>query len=131
MRWRRFVNLVALLGVLVHAGLAVRHSQVMLGAHLERQGLMAALGVICHGNGQATTSVDAELPWLPPPADQQTGECPLCAGLASVAVLAASGNSGGVPVEFRASAPQLIHYEARPIEMARIKPLSHGPPLPV
>lgn len=129
MSYRRLVNLVALLGVLVHAGLVVRHNAVMLGAHLDRQGLIAALGVICHGSGQDAAVTDAELPWVPPPSEQQTGECPLCAGLTPFAVLTANASCGGVPVAFRIPSSQFVVYDARPIEVARIKPLSHGPPL--
>ena len=94
MRWRRYINLVALIGVLMHAGMIVRHHQVMLGAHLERQKLISALGVICHGNGQTTAPSDAELPWVPPPSDQQNNQCPLCAGLASVIATTATAECG-------------------------------------
>ena len=128
MRWRRLINLVALIGVLMHAGMIVRHQQMMLGAHLERQGLISALGVICHGNGQATAPSDSEVPWVPLPSDQQNNQCPLCAGLASAVAMAAIAECG-VPVQFRTAAPQIVRYEARPVEIASVRPPTRGPPL--
>jgi hypothetical protein len=129
MGWRRYINLVALIGVLVHAGLVVRHHQVMLGAHLERQDLIGALAVICHSNGQPATSSE-NVPWVPLPSDQQNSHCPLCAGLATAVALPASVESG-VPLQFRAAAPQLVRYEARPVETESVKPPTRGPPLPI
>jgi hypothetical protein len=52
MRWRRYINLVALIGVLMHAGMIVRHHEVMLGAHLERQNLISALGASATAAGR-------------------------------------------------------------------------------
>jgi predicted CxxxxCH...CXXCH cytochrome family protein len=128
MRWRFVVNLLAVLSVLVHAGMIMRHHQVMLGAHLERQSLLSALGVICHSGGQTTAPLDAEVPWLPPLSDQQNGQCPLCAGLTTAVALPANVESG-VPVHFRAAAPQLVRYEARPTETESVRPPTRGPPL--
>lgn len=127
MRWRRYINLVAVIGMLMHAGMVVRHHQVMLGAHLERQDLIGALGVICHSNGQATTVSDADVPWVPLPSDQQHAQCPLCAGLASAVALAASAECS-VPVRFRTAAPPLMRYEPRPVEIASVRPPSRAPP---
>lgn len=127
MGWRRCINLLALVGVLAHAAFVVRHHGVMLDAHMERQGLLSALGVICHGNGETTAPAGGEVPWVPLPTDQQNGQCPLCAGLASVHALAGVVVAS-VPVEFQAAAPLLVRHVARPVEVARIRPLSRGPP---
>jgi hypothetical protein len=127
MRWRRYINLVALIGVLMHAGMIVRHHEVMLGAHLERQNLISALGVICHGSGQTAAPSDAELPWVPPPSDQQNNQCPLCAGLAAAIATTATAECG-VPLRFRTAAPQIVRYEARPVEIASVRPPTRGPP---
>lgn len=128
MRWRRFINLVALIGVLVHAGMIVRHHQVMLDAHLERQDLVNALGVICHGSGQATAPFDAELPSVPLPSDNQNKQCPLCAGMVPAIALAAAVECG-VPLKFRIAAPQIVRYQARPIAIIGVRPPTRGPPV--
>ena len=54
MRSRRWIAVVALLGVLLHAGALVRHHATMLGATLDHQALLADLGRICHSAGTPT-----------------------------------------------------------------------------
>ena len=128
MGWRRYINLAALIGVLLHAGMVVRHHQVMLGAHLERQELISSLGVICHGSGQASVPSDAELPWVPPPSDNQNSQCPLCAGTASAFAFVASVDRVA-PGRLAIAAQQVPHYEVPPVEIAGVRPPTRGPPV--
>lgn len=83
MRSRRLIGIVALLGVLVHAGALVRHNAIMLGALLQYQGLVADLTAMCHGSGAVPAS---ELPYLPKPSGAEFG-CPICSGLVAAIAL--------------------------------------------
>ena len=84
---RRWVSIVALLGVLLHAGAIVRHNAAMLGAQLEHQALLAGLSRICHGMGAAGESQPVDLPAIPAPTERPNG-CPICSGMASAFALA-------------------------------------------
>ena len=44
MFWRRIIGGLAILGVLMHAGVVVRHGAIMLGAKFAEQELAMALG---------------------------------------------------------------------------------------
>lgn len=79
MLWRRWIGMLAVLGVLLHAGALVRHNGVMLGAALKADSLLADLAVICHGTGAQDLSKTAGLPEAPPSEPQSS--CPLCSGL--------------------------------------------------
>lgn len=83
MRSRRLIGIVALLGVLLHAGALVRHSSMMLTAVLQYQALVSDFTGICHGTAAATES---ELPVLPRPTGVEFG-CPVCSGLVAAFVL--------------------------------------------
>lgn len=84
-RFRSVVSLLAIVGVLLHAGLLARHNGMMLQATLLHQELATALGVICHGEGGGTqrtaTPVD-----LPAPTGDQS-ECPICMGMSAAAAV--------------------------------------------
>lgn len=89
MRSRKWISVLALLGVLLHAGAIVRHNAAMTGANLQYQALLTGLAQICHGSATADVLAAAELPYVPKPTDAQSG-CPICSGLGpAVAVLAA------------------------------------------
>ena len=66
---RRLIGLVAMLGVLLHAGLIVRHASIMLNATLLHSELVSSLGVICHGDGSTTRLPGSDVPALPDPSD--------------------------------------------------------------
>ena len=83
LRW--WISLLAVLGVLLHAGALVRHNAVMAGAHLQHQALVADLQVICHSGGPGAAG-PADLPQIPRPFDAEKG-CPLCSGVASAVAL--------------------------------------------
>jgi hypothetical protein len=102
MRSRRLIGIVALLGVLVHAGALVRHNGMMLGALLQYQGLVADLTAMCHGSG---TPADADLPFLPRPTGAEFG-CPICSGVVAAFALA--------PVEVAEIAPRLPGAHRQP-----------------
>lgn len=85
LRLRRLIGIVALLGVLMHAGALVRHNGTMLNALLQYQGLVAALTAMCHGSGSAA---DVDLPYLPKPSGVEFG-CPVCSCLVAAFALAA------------------------------------------
>jgi hypothetical protein len=87
MQHRRWISIVALLGVLLHASVLVRHNAVMLGALLLHDTLVSDLRQMCHG-GRAVTGDDGALPSVPRPSDAQNG-CPICSGLASAFAIAA------------------------------------------
>jgi hypothetical protein len=80
---RRLTVLVALLGVLLHAAIVVRHNGMMLSAHLQRADLLSALSVICFGSGEQHANVS--LPDVPAPSGSQS-DCPICSGLVSAVV---------------------------------------------
>lgn len=82
---RRWISLLALLGVLWHAGALVRHNAVMAGAHLQHQALVTDLQVICHSGGPGAAE-PANLPHIPRPYDVEFG-CPICSGVASAFAL--------------------------------------------
>ena len=88
MRSRKWISIVALLGVLLHAGALVRHNATMLGATLQHEALLADLGQICHSAGTTSSVPAAELPTIPQPTDAQNG-CPICSGLGMAFALAA------------------------------------------
>jgi len=84
MRVNRWAGLVALLGVLLHAGLLVRHNSSVLAAALQ---LDPAFGVICGGASPPDTQGDT--PDAPAPS-KSGSKCPICMGAApGIAVLAA------------------------------------------
>ncbi|MEQ1711391.1 MAG: DUF2946 family protein [Hyphomicrobium sp.] len=113
-------------GVLLHAGLVVRHNAMVLSAQLEHGALVAALGVICHGNGGTSEIASGEAPGLPQP-EQDRGSCPLCAGLAPVAaVLTDTDLVCHVPDA--ASSRMAVVGEIIRQRLAAVRPPTRGPP---
>src|SRR5262245_1172240 len=119
---RRIAAVLALFGVLLHAGASVRHQSVMLDSQRQHQALVADLHALCNpGSG-----VDqASLPYLPRPSDAQSG-CPICSGLAAVFALATPGFVLA-PVS-RALAPDRPLTVAALTEWRRAHPPARGPP---
>lgn len=79
MRKRRWIGILAVLGVLLHAGALVHHSAGMLGATLAHHALVSDLVQICHPGGATQAVPRSDLPYIPKPSDAQS--CPLCSGL--------------------------------------------------
>lgn len=85
-RIRKLTSLLAMVGVLFHAGLVVRHSSLMASVTIERAALADAFGVICHGNANADVSPDGQSPAAQDPIQKQA-RCPICLGFAGAAAV--------------------------------------------
>jgi len=88
MRSRKWISVLALLGVLLHAGAIVRHNAAMTGANLEYQSLVTGLSQLCHSATSGKVLAAAEVPFVPKPTDAQNG-CPICSGLSPAVALTA------------------------------------------
>jgi hypothetical protein len=81
---RRWIGTLAIFGMLLHAGLFVRHNAMMLGAALDGAALAAAFGEICFGAKGSTHSPNSTLPQNP---DSLQSHCPDCLGLAGAVAM--------------------------------------------
>lgn len=132
MRWRRWIGLLAIVGVLLHAAALARHNAIMLATAAGNGMSQAAaadltldLAVLCHapGIGDPAASLPAK--------DGSTGSqtCPICAGTVSAFALAAlelpSIAGPQLPADLAALPPQ----DQRRTVQRRIRPPSRGPPL--
>jgi hypothetical protein len=119
---RRVAAVLALFGVLLHAGASVRHQAVMLDAQRQHQALVTDLHKLCNPGGAVDS---ASVPHIPLPTDAQTG-CPVCAGFASVFALVAPSFA------FALGPPERPSYQrvavAVPPERPRFHPTARGPP---
>ena len=97
MRANRWISVLAVLGVLVHAAAVVHHAARQTGAALEHRTLLADLAKLCHGGAATQAAAAPELPIIPPPADTQD-DCPLCCALGSAALLAPEPASLATPM---------------------------------
>jgi hypothetical protein len=126
MRMRRWIGLLALASVLLHAAALVRHNTVMAGAGLQYQALVDSLTQICHGSAVAGSVAPPNLPYVPPPSNSDNG-CPLCSGLGPSAAIAAP--EAATP--FAPPAAQRVVYHAAPGSVApghAVCPPARGPP---
>jgi len=126
MRLRLWISIVATMGVLLHAGLLVRHSLAMADASRQYHAILADLGSLCQGSPGEARIPAADLPQVPQPSDA-TG-CPICAGLVAAFALAAP-QPGAVPVPTEA-ATQLPWFGAA-VEQPLLRtahPPARGPP---
>jgi len=92
MVFRRTISLVAMLAVLLHAAVVMRHTLTMSAPKAGgEQALLADLGVICHLDTEAAA---APVSALPPGAPEHgdAAKCPTCLGLVAAFVL-----TNGVP----------------------------------
>ena len=55
MRSRKWISVLALLGVLLHAGAIARHNAAMTGATFQYQALLTGLAQLCHGSDDGRT----------------------------------------------------------------------------
>lgn len=122
-RYRTWVSLLALFGVLLHAGFIVRHNTSMFST-TPGQALANAVGVICHaGTGSASSK---SLPNVPDPRGKNYG-CPICMGC--ISAVAVMPDMLTIPV-----APDQISAQIAVIgktiryRMAAVCPPSRGPP---
>ena len=126
MQLRRWISFVALLGVLLHAGLLVRHNAVMLNAKLLHSEIAATLGVICHTDGTTARLPVSQIPDVPAQSEG-LGDCPICAGLASVAAIVPSLVADITAPDF-SSARVAVVGEAIALRLAAVRPPTRGPP---
>ena len=123
MRSRRLIGILALLGVLMHAGALVRHNGLMLSALLQYQAIVADLTAVCHGSGAAA---DSELPYLPRPTGAEFG-CPICSGLVAAFVLPSAEPVAFARPLLDSQEPPPGHFERPGIERLGLPPV-RGPP---
>lgn len=79
-RFEKIISLVAVLGVLLHAGLLVRHNGVMLDAAFDQVALSFAQGIICHSDGMQPGSGK-------PGHSGKLANCPVCLGATAAAAI--------------------------------------------
>lgn len=79
---RRLISLLAIVGVLLHAGIFVRHNAMMLGAALDRAAFADIFSEICRGG---PNSVSPDAPHPQNPGDPES-HCPDCLGVGAAAL---------------------------------------------
>jgi hypothetical protein len=126
MMLRRWISFVAMFGVLLHAGFIVRHNAVMLSANLQQQELVAALGVICHGNGGTAQLAASDVPHVPQPSDSQSG-CPICSGMVSAVALLPAMNFATLAHNSKSVRLAVVGREIA-VRLVAVCPPSRGPP---
>ena len=126
MRLRQWISILAVFGVLLHAGAIVRHNAAMADASFQHQALVDSLTQICHGAGPGSVN-PADLPYVPPPNDTQNG-CPICSGLGSPVALC---SPPAVAALVLAPATETFspHAHRVPTAAHAVCPPARGPPL--
>jgi hypothetical protein len=123
---KRWISVLAVLGVLVHAAAVTRHATSHARAAFQYLALRADLAQLCHGGVRADVAPAPELPYIPPPTDGQSG-CQICCGLGSaVALLAPERPNLFVPTPAAVSVPT-AEYCAPQSSHAPCPP-ARGPP---
>lgn len=91
---RRWVTALAILGVLLHAAMLVRHGVTRIGQEQQALTLSEAgppgnldFSLICHSPKADSASLGKLLPQGAPPAGNK--DCPICSGLCAAAVMPA------------------------------------------
>ena len=126
MSWRKIVCCLAVLAMVLHAAMLVRHSGAMLAAKTAAAELSASLSsAICHGNG-GSGQADSDVLPDPAPSGQST-DCPMCLGqCAAMAVL--PDRLAFDRVKHALSIRQeFVSFLIR-TRMAEVRPPSTGPP---
>lgn len=126
MRLRKWIGLVAMLSVLVHAGALVRHQSAMLGSILQFQALISDLAVFCHGGADSGTRELADLPAIPKPSDAQNG-CPICSGQ-STAFAVVVPEFIEAPDRLSTAIPWFESTSPKPAHRHAVCPPARGPP---
>ena len=130
MHWRRWLGLLAVVGVLLHAGAIVRHNAVMLAAasrttaaNTAVASLDADLRLICSAGAHLA---EALLPdGKDPTGNPQT--CPICAGLASAHALTAVALPA-LAIPYGDHAVATASTDERISVQRRLRPPSRAPP---
>jgi len=125
MRWRKWISLIAVLDVLLHAGALVHHNGAVLASAFYDT-LAADLLVICHGSADAKSGDLATHSPTPGPSDAKSS-CPICSGQVSAFALAAPELPGAVApaaTSFaRSAAPRVLL-----VQRSAVCPPARGPP---
>jgi hypothetical protein len=124
MHLRRWISVVAVVGMLAHTVALVRHDAAMLSALLQLPRLTADLARICHGGEAMGRSVgDAENPY-----DAQAN-CPICSGLGPLVFVLPVVR---VPLRADLAAQRATLFPSQPVSVVglALRPPVRGPPLP-
>jgi hypothetical protein len=120
LRLRAWLGILAAMGVLLHAGVLVRHSLAMAAAARQYRVLLADLMHLCRTGSGETFNGASDLPHPPPP-DHASG-CPVCAGLVSAFML-----TGPQPLTLPAQAAAPTRPCRADVAQARLLRLAHPP----
>jgi hypothetical protein len=115
---------VAVLGMVIHAGLMVRHQWLMLAAGLSEAAQALSFSVICHTGGEAPSSGGPQ-----PQKPIDSGEdCPICVGVVNgIAVLPTVMDLPLAPPRQAARISTVGQCSAQ--RPPRLVPPARGPPL--
>ena len=123
---RQLVSLLAIIGMLLHAGLFVHHNAMMLEAALDRAVLADAFNEICFGKSNSPAIPDAGHP-------QNEGDpqshCPDCLGFAG-AVALLSTTSVNYDARYLIASDTLFSSQVVSTDGLLLWPPGRGPPLP-
>ena len=122
---RRWISVVAAVGMLAHAAALERHKTAMLGAAVQFSKLVADLARICHGGDNPGLAVDRS----PSPADSQVN-CPICAGLGPPFIDVAAQKASPARLLAPAPATPRLAERSESLRLA-LRPPVRGPPAPV
>jgi hypothetical protein len=127
MRINRWVNLLALLCVLLHAGLVVRHNHTVLAAILQ-QDLPFSYGIICQtpASGQSSNQPSEHSSPL-----KKISICPICFGAVPGAALAGPGALEVTLPAPCALPPKMAAATAVTPQFRAVLPPSQAPPATV
>lgn len=122
---RRWISVVAVLGMLAHAAALQRHNTAMLGGAAQLSRLAADLAQICHGGEDAGRAVDQP----PSPADGQL-DCAICAGLGPAFIDVPGGKASLARLLAPAPVSPRLAAGSQGLKLA-LRPPVRGPPTPV
>jgi len=126
MHARAWVAIAAMIGVLFHASVVVRHATMVLSGVAQHFALLADLGVICRSAGGSTALLPSDTPELPAPPPYD--DCPVCSGLAQVnVVLPTALPEIDAPLAGRAKSA--VATEKNVLNPIPVCPPSTGPPV--
>jgi hypothetical protein len=122
--FRKFVGLLAVFGVLLHAGLIVRHNVSMVASQLGSASQFTFM--ICHGDGSAAT-VAANVGMPAEDRGSLDDTCPMCAGFGATAAVLSEPTKIAVR-HLPASTSIVAIAEAIAERRAGDRPPTRGPP---
>lgn len=114
----------ALVGVLLHASLLVRHNAALIDAAFDQIALVASGGVICHSDASVGQSADS--PALPKPFGKLPN-CPICTGAAVAAAILPPTASLHLPALSAPARATVAHQRLASLQ-AEYRPPSRAPP---